>query len=194
AFQPLNRLRQTGVPAARHAFADSLAPSGLWRQVGRKEPVEPLPESRRQSVARRFRMLLNDLGPTFIKLGQVLSTRADLLPAEYVQELAQLQDSVPPIPLEQIQAQLRNGLGQDAQELFGRIEPTPLAAASIAQVHRATTREGVEVVVKVQRPGIAEQIRADMGALKTLARLLEAVVETGVSPPSGIIEEFERAI
>ncbi|HEX4801986.1 MAG TPA: hypothetical protein VFV14_00645 [Myxococcaceae bacterium] len=82
AFQDLNRVRQIGVIAARHGFADLLERAGIWRQVGSKESVEPLPDSRRQSVARRFRMLLNDLGPTFIKLGQILSTRADLLPAE----------------------------------------------------------------------------------------------------------------
>src|SRR5258707_13071537 len=84
AFQDLNRLRQIGVIAARHGFADLLERAGLWRQVGSKESVEPLPESRRQSVARRFRMFLNDLGPTFIKLGQILSTRSDLLPGEYI--------------------------------------------------------------------------------------------------------------
>src|SRR5262249_26132561 len=195
AFQDLNRVRQIGVIAARHGFADLLERAGIWRQVGSKESVEPLPDSRRQSTARRFRMLLNDLGPTFIKLGQVLSTRADLLPAEYIQELALLQDSVPPIPLEQVYAQLRASLGQEPAQVFQKIDTRPLAAASIAQVHRAVTLTGEDVVVKVQRPGIAEQIRSDMVILRSLARLLEAVVEeTGLSPPTGIVDEFERAI
>jgi ubiquinone biosynthesis protein len=195
AFQDLNRVRQIAVIAARHGFGSYLERGGLWGVLGRKEAVEVSPEVQRQSTARRFRMLLHDLGPTFIKLGQILSTRADLLPAEFTQELSVLQDSVPPIPVEQVLAQLKQGLGADPATCFGHIDPQPLAAASIAQVHRAKTLEGDDVVVKVQRPGIAEQIRADMGVLRALARLLEAVVEeTGVSPPTGIVDEFERAI
>jgi len=195
AFQDLNRLRQIGVIAARHGFADMLERSGLWRQVGSKESVEPLPESRRQSVARRFRMLLNDLGPTFIKLGQILSTRSDLLPAEYIEELSTLQDRVPPIPLADVHAQIRESFGKDPNQLFASIDPEPLAAASIAQVHRAVTLGGEQVVIKVQRPKIEEQIRADLSVLHYLARLLEAVVEeTGIYTPSGIVEEFDKAI
>ncbi len=195
AFQDLNRLRQIGVIAARHGFADLLERAGLWRQVGSKESVEPLPESRRQSVARRFRMLLNDLGPTFIKLGQILSTRSDLLPGEYIEELSTLQDRVPPIPLAEVLSQIRQSLGKSPDELFASIDPEPLAAASIAQVHRAQTLGGEQVVIKVQRPNIDEQIRADLSVLHYLARLLEAAVEeTGIYTPTGIVEEFDKAI
>ena len=194
-FQDLNRLRQIGIIAARHGFADLLDRAGLWRLLGRKEAVEVSPEARRASTARRFRMLLNDLGPTFVKLGQILSTRADLLPAEFIDELSTLQDQVPAISIELVNAQIRESLGRGADELFASMEATPIAAASIAQVHRAQTREGVEVVVKVQRPGISEQIRADLSVLRYAARLLEAVVEeTGIYTPVGIIDEFERAI
>jgi ubiquinone biosynthesis protein len=195
AFQDLNRLRQIGVIAARHGFADLLERAGLWRQVGQRESVEPLPDARRQSVARRFRMLLNDLGPTFIKLGQILSTRSDLLPAEYIEELSLLQDRVPPIPLADVHAQIRQSLGREPGELFASIDPEPLAAASIAQVHRAIALNGDQVVIKVQRPNIDEQIRADLSVLHYVARLLEAVVEeTGIYTPTGIVEEFDRAI
>ncbi len=195
AFQDLNRLRQIGVIAARHGFADLLERAGLWRQVGSKESVEPLPESRRQSVARRFRMFLNDLGPTFIKLGQILSTRSDLLPGEYIEELSTLQDRVPPIPLAEVLSQIRQSLGKNPEELFASIDPEPLAAASIAQVHRAQTLSGEQVVIKVQRPNIDEQIRADLSVLHYLARLLEASVEeTGIYTPTGIVEEFDKAI
>ncbi|MBU8894653.1 AarF/ABC1/UbiB kinase family protein [Corallococcus sp. H22C18031201] len=194
-LQDLNRVRQITVIAARHGFGEMAERAGLWRMLGRKEKVEVSPEAQRASTARRFRMLLADLGPTFIKLGQVLSTRADLLPAEYVEELSTLQDHVEPIPLAEVHAQIRGSLGKDASELFAQIDPTPLAAASIAQVHRAVTLEGEEVVVKVQRPGIAAQIDSDLGVLRSLARLLEAVVEeTGVYTPSGIVDEFDRAI
>jgi ubiquinone biosynthesis protein len=195
AFQDLNRVRQIAVIAARHGFADILERSGTWRILGKKEQVEVSPEARRASVARRFRMFLNDLGPTFIKLGQILSTRADMLPAEFIEELASLQDHVPPIPREELEKQLRDSLGRDPKELFTSIDPEPLAAASIAQVHRAVTLGGDEVVVKVQRPGITEQIRADLSVLHYLARLLEAVIEeTGIYTPTGIIEEFDLAI
>ncbi|AEI67427.1 ABC1 kinase family protein [Corallococcus macrosporus] len=194
-LQDLNRVRQITVIAARHGFGELAERAGLWRIVGRKEKVEVSPEAQRASTARRFRMLLNDLGPTFVKLGQVLSTRADLLPAEYIDELAMLQDHVEPIPLEAVHAQIEDSLGAPVDALFATIDPSPLAAASIAQVHRAVTLEGEEVVVKVQRPGIAARIDSDLGVLRSLARLLEAVVEeTGVYTPTGIVDEFDRAI
>lgn len=194
-IQDLNRLRQIAQIAARHGFADLLERSGVWRALGRKETVNVSPEAQRESTARRFRELLNELGPTFIKLGQVMSTRADLLPAEYIRELATLQDAVPPFPIDQVHAQIRTGLGKEAHELFAHVEQVPLAAASIAQVHRARTLEGDEVVIKVRRPGIEEQIRADIPVLRSLARFLEAVVEeTGIYTPTGIVDEFDRAI
>ncbi|RYZ36477.1 MAG: AarF/ABC1/UbiB kinase family protein [Myxococcaceae bacterium] len=194
-LQDLNRIRQITVIAARHGFGEVADRAGVWRMLGRKEKVEVSPETRRESTARRFRLFLAELGPTFIKLGQVMSTRADLLPAEFVEELATLQDHVEAIPLEAIHAQIRDALGKDVHELFAHVDPEPLAAASIAQVHRAVTLDGEEVVVKVQRPGIAERIDADLGVLRSLARLLEAVVEeTGIYTPSGIVDEFDRAI
>ncbi|MCY1041574.1 AarF/UbiB family protein [Corallococcus sp. bb12-1] len=194
-LQDLNRIRQITVIAARHGFGEVAERAGVWRMLGRKEKVEVSPETQRESTARRFRLFLAELGPTFIKLGQVMSTRADLLPAEFVEELATLQDHVEAIPLEAIHAQIRDALGKDVHELFAQVDPEPLAAASIAQVHRAVTLDGEEVVVKVQRPGIAERIDADLGVLRSLARLLEAVVEeTGIYTPSGIVDEFDRAI
>ncbi|HLL04604.1 MAG TPA: AarF/UbiB family protein [Myxococcaceae bacterium] len=194
-LQDLNRVRQIAVIAARHGFADLTERAGLWRMLGRKEKVEVSAETQRASTARRFRMLLNELGPTFVKLGQILSTRADLLPGEFVEELATLQDQVDPIPLEQVHAQIRDSLGKEVHELFAHIDPTPLAAASIAQVHRAVTLAGDEVVVKVQRPEISERIESDLAVLRSLARLLEAVIEeTGVYTPTGIVDEFDKAI
>jgi ubiquinone biosynthesis protein len=194
-FQDLNRLRQIAMIAARHGFGELLERGGLWRIIGRREQVEVSPESRRASTARRVRLLLNDLGPTFIKLGQILSTRADLLPAEYIEELGTLQDHVPPFPVEQVHQQIEASLGKPVAALFARIEPEPLAAASIAQVHRAATLTGEQVVVKVQRPGIQEQLRADISVLRYLARILEAVIEEmGIYTPVGLVDEFERAI
>ena len=194
-LQDLNRLRQIATIAARHGFADLLDRAGVFRLIGRRDPVEHAPDTRAASVARRFRRMLEDLGPTFVKLGQVLSTRADLLPSEFVTELRLLQDSVSPIPLEAVRAQIQAGLGRSPEEAFASIDPQPLAAASIAQVHRGTTRDGDPVVVKVQRPGIQSQMASDLQVLRALARLLEAVVEeTGIYSPVGIVDEFDRAI
>jgi ubiquinone biosynthesis protein len=191
-----NRLRQITTTAARYGFQDLLERAGLFRRFGRPQTdAQPLADTQRESTARRFRRLLDELGPTFVKLGQILSTRADLLPAEFIAELRLLQDSAAPIPLEQVRAQLEAAFGQPVDELFATLEPTPLAAASIAQVHRARTRAGDEVVLKVQRPGITAQVNADLAVLHALARLLEATVEEmGIYSPVGIVEEFDRAI
>lgn len=195
AFQDLNRLRQIAGIAARHGFADWAERSGVWARVGGKQDVQVDAAARKASGARRFRLMLAELGPTFVKLGQVLSTRADLLPAALIEELSTLQDQVPPAPFEHVRAQIKSAFGRDVTELFAEFDPEPLAAASIAQVHRAKTQEGEEVVVKVQRPGIAEQIRGDLSVLHYLARLLEAVIEElAVYSPTGIIEEFDRAV
>lgn len=188
-------MRQIAVIATRHGFGNMLERGGLWRKLGRKEAVEPTPESRRESTAKRFRGMLTELGPTFIKLGQVLSTRADLLPAEFIDELSTLQDAAPPIPLDQVHAQILRTLGKPTQELFATFDPAPLGSASIAQAHRAKLHSGEEVVVKIQRPGVEEQIRADLSVLHVLARALEAVFEeAGLYSPTGIISEFELAV
>lgn len=195
AIQDLNRVRQIAVIAAKYGFADLVERGGVWSALGRKEHVEQTPEARQASVAARFRATLNELGPTFIKLGQVLSTRADMLPAAFIDELATLQDQVPPFPFEQVKEQIKTAFHKPLEELFKSFDPNPIAAASIAQVHRAVTHDGREVVVKVQRPGITEQIRADVSVLHTVARMLEATVEEGaVYQPTDIIEEFEKAI
>src|SRR5579872_6497358 len=131
AFQDLNRLRQIALIAARHGFADLLERTGVWRALGRPEAIEESPTAQRASTAKRFTAFLNDLGPTYVKLGQILSTRADLLPAEYIDELSTLQDHVPPFPAEQVTQQIEACLGRPVKELFQSIDPVPLAAASI---------------------------------------------------------------
>lgn len=116
-----------------------------------------------------LRLALEELGTTFIKLGQILSTRADLLPPEYLAELTKLQDSAAPVPFEQIQEVLETELGQSIQHLFAHFDRQPLAAASIGQAHAATLGDGTEVVVKVRRPGVVEQVNEDLEILKELA-------------------------
>ena len=144
-FQDLNRLRQIATIAARHGFGQPLERAGLWRVLGgRKEQVEVSPESRRASTARRFRLLLNDLGPTFIKLGQILSTRADLLPAEYIEELTTLQDKVPPFPLEQVHEQIRRMSYGHAPDL-DEVGDTPRPKASQPKAKPARAGKKVKV-------------------------------------------------
>ncbi len=196
AFHDLNRLRQIALIAGKYGFADLLERSGLWTRLGKKEQIEENTEvTRTQSVARRFRLFLSDLGPTFVKLGQVLSTRGDLLPAEYIDELSVLQDQAPPVTMDVVRGQIQKAFGRPLEELFSRFDAEPLAAASMAQVHRACTIGGDEVVVKVQRPDITETLQADISVLHSVARMLEAVIEeVGVYTPTGIVEEFDRAI
>lgn len=119
--------------------------------------------------AQAFRRSLEELGTTYIKLGQLLSSRPDLLPDVYIEELGRLVDEVPPVPFAEIEAVIRADLGDD---VFARINPEPLAAASIAQTHRALTASGAEVVIKVRRPGIVEQVELDLSVLRATAALL----------------------
>ncbi len=144
---------------------------------------------------RRFRAMLQELGPTFIKFGQLLSSRPDLVAQDYVEELKELQDHCEPLPFSDILRAVRFGLGQDPNTLFRRIEETPLATASIAQVHRGVTAKGDEVVLKVQRPGIDEEVSADIDILYRVARFLNAVIEESrLAEPVGIVREFDRAL
>jgi ubiquinone biosynthesis protein len=164
----------------RHRVAD--------REAAREADMLPL--------ERRFLLVLQDLGPTFIKLGQMLSTRPDLFPPALIQELQTLQDNVPPLPLAAVRAVISGELGDDVEALFDDFNPEPLATASIAQVHAARLKDSAtDVVVKVQRPNIEPQIAADVEIMGFLARALEAnFPETRIFSPTGIVAEFEKAI
>jgi ubiquinone biosynthesis protein len=141
----------------------------------------------------RLVMALEELGPTFIKLGQILSTRSYLLPSEYAEALSRLQDRVSPFPIEQVKQILEQELGKPPEDLFAEFDEVPFASASIAQVHRATLSSGEAVVVKVRRPGVRETLELDIIILYELAELLETYVpESRRYDPTGIVKEFER--
>lgn len=123
-------------------------------------------------VAEKLKDSLTELGPTFVKFGQLLSTRPDILPAEFIEKLEVLQDKVAPYPFEQVQAQIAQELG-DPGVVFAEIDPKPLAAASIGQVHKARLHSGEEVIIKVQRPNIEEQVYNDLEILQDLANVIE---------------------
>ncbi len=195
AGKNLSRLRQISAVIARHGFGDILERARLFERLGIRPKTEVSPEERRKSTAERFRTMLTDLGPTFVKFGQVLSTRPDLLPPDFVRELSKLQDQAPELPLEVVREVVEKGLGRRVAELYADIDEKALASASIAQVHAAHLKDGREVVVKVQRPGITESIRADLDLLYYLAQFLERVIEeTGIYTPTGIVEEFEKSL
>ena len=198
AIHDLNRLREVSSVIARHGFGAYLERVRLGGAAPRPAPVDgsppgPAPTDGRNAA--RFRQMLVDLGPTYVKLGQLLSSRPDILPAAWIAELSLLQDSCDPVPVADIRREIESGLGRPVGELFAWLDPVPVASASIAQVHRARTHGGADVAVKVQRPGVREQFESDLGLLTYVARLLEALVEeTGIYTPSDIVEEFDRAI
>lgn len=147
------------------------------------------------SGAERLRHAAEELGPTFVKMGQILSLRPDIIPPFLAAELEQLQDQVAPLPFEDIHKVVQTELGRSPEEVFSRIEGEPLAAASIAQVHRASLHSGKDVVIKVQRPGITETIEVDLEILADLAQILSAYAgDIAVEDPEAIVDEFDRSI
>ena len=139
---------------------------GLWLAL------ERLGFARRPTPARRFAKLLEDLGTSFVKLGQHLSLRSDLFPPDYIEELQKLQDQVKPFPVEEAVAAIERALGEPPSRLFIRFDAQPLAAASVAQVHTARTFSGKEIVLKILRPGVAVQVDRDMRILLATVRIL----------------------
>ena len=141
----------------------------------------------------RIRMALERLGPIFVKFGQVMSTRRDLLPADLADELAQLQDNVPPFPAAQARALIEKAYGRSIEQIFASFEAEPVASASIAQVHFATLQDGREVAVKVLRPGMLAVIDDDMALLRTLARWVERLSADGKRlKPREVVAEFDN--
>jgi len=147
------------------------------------------------SRAERLRYAAEELGPTFVKLAQVLSMRPDLVPLDIAVELRKLQDEVSPFSYEEARTIIREELGQETEALFSHIDEQPLAAASIAQVHRATLHDGRQVVIKIQRPDIEDVINVDLEILSDLAKVLvRHSLNSVISDPVAVVEEFNRSI
>jgi ubiquinone biosynthesis protein len=170
----LRRYRQIVEVLVRHGFSDALCQLGIGRRLGL-----PLRLLRRDHLtleitrAQRIRLALEELGPTFIKFGQIISTRPDLLPPDYILELSRLQDQAPAEPWEPIKARIEEELEKPIEQIFATFDPTPFAAASLGQVHAATLADGQEVIVKVQRPNIERTIDVDLDILHDVARLAQ---------------------
>lgn len=160
-----------------------------WQQVAM--PREPISSSK--ALALRAANAMQELGPTFVKLGQFLSTRPDIIPPVYIEEFSRLQDRVAPFPGETARRAIEQELGGDIAKFFSEFDAVPIASGSIAQVHLARTIDGREVVIKVKRPGIAKIISSDMELLETLAKRLEEYIpESKVFRPAMIVDELAR--
>jgi ubiquinone biosynthesis protein len=198
-YRDIPRIRQIIMVASRYGFGHLVEQLGLQRFVsfGRRMLTfkQPPPPGHRLNAPERLRIVFEELGPSFIKLGQVLACRPDMLPIEYAQELSKLTDSVSPFPFEQAKEIIERDLGAPLDALFAEFDPAPVAAASIAQVHRAVLPDGTEVMAKVQRPNIERIIARDISILRGLAELVEAhVPEMAPYNVPGVVEEFARTI
>jgi ubiquinone biosynthesis protein len=190
----LGRYRQIGMVFVKHGFGGVLDQLGILKylQLPRRAPETA---HARLSWGERLRLALEELGPAFIKLGQIASTRPELLPADVILELEKLRDEVPAIPGEAIRRVIEQELGAGVAALFAEFCEEPLAAASIAQVHRARLRDGAAVVVKVQRPGIERIIEHDLNILEDLAGFLDHRTKWGrIYDFGGMVAEFGRAL
>jgi ubiquinone biosynthesis protein len=197
-YRNLNRYRQILAVLFKYGFDDviDMLKIDQYIEIGlqmitrkRGEPLERL------SRAVRVRMALEELGPTYIKMGQILSTRPDLVPVDFIRELSQLQDTVPPFSFSDVCRIIQQETGRSVEELFAQLDAKPLASASIGQVHRARLKDGDEVAVKIQRPGIRKIVEVDLEIMLHLATLAERHIEELTHHrPVKIVEEFARSI
>ena len=192
ALKHHRRLHQIIATLVRFGAQDVVVRLGLGRLLTQvsAEPGESLPAS----TAQRVRMALETLGPTFIKCGQILASRSDILPPAWVTELQGLHSQVATLPWEALQAQVLEDLGGALEEVFAAFDTHPLAAASMAQVYRARLHNGEEVVVKVQRPGLRGKITADLQLLESVAQLIEQNEALAVYQPRQMVRQLARAM
>lgn len=196
-IRTIKRYRQIIRVLIKYGFDHLLEYLNLSHLVNRSRKLLRRNESKIYllSPAERMRLALEELGPTFIKFGQLLSTRPDVLPLSYIEEFSKLQDHVPSFSFEEVQEQIRLALSCDLAIVFPYIDPVPIAAASIAQVHRANLAGGEEVVVKVRRPGVVQLVDTDIDALMGLAILAERHLPgSDIYDPVGLVREFARTI
>jgi ubiquinone biosynthesis protein len=197
-YRHLNRYRQILTILFKYGFGDLLEMLKIdqYIEVG----LQMISKKRAGRVERltrpqRLRMAFEELGPTYIKLGQILSTRPDLIPIDFIQELAKLQDKVPSFPFHEVSQVIESEFGMPPGKLFERLDAEPFASASIGQVHRAVLKDGESAAVKVQRPGIRKIIEVDLEIMLHLATLAERhIEELSFHRPVKIVEEFAHTL
>ena len=189
------RVAHIGWVLMRHGLDEIVLAAHLFRPIRFFRFLSPFYWGSRPPRGVRIRRALEDLGPIYVKFGQILSTRRDLLPDDIAIELAKLQDQVPPFPGAQAKAIVEKSLGKPVEELFAEFDLTPLASASIAQVHAATMHDGRKAIVKVVRPGIERTIRRDIDLLFTIARLARKYSRDARRlRPVEVVEEYDKTI
>ena len=198
AARDMGRLNQILGVLIRHGFGDSVRRLGLadrLESAGHALKWEHAADLARLEPPVQVRLAIEELGPTFVKLGQILAGRADLFGPEFIAEFEKLHSHVPAVPLDTLRPQLREDLGREPEDVFARFDPEPLAAASIAQVHRAQLKDGTEVVVKIRRPGITDTIEADLRLLGRMAAVAEAEIPN-LKPyrPQQLVRELARSL
>ncbi|MFM8590813.1 MAG: ABC1 kinase family protein, partial [Limnohabitans sp.] len=198
AARDLGRLREILGVLIRHGFGDSVRRLGLTDALARAGHAlhwEHAADLARLEPPVQVRLAIEELGPTFVKLGQILAGRADLFGPPWIAEFEKLHSRVPAVALDALRPQLREDLGGEPESVFARFDAEPLAAASIAQVHRAQLSDGTEVVVKIRRPGIAETIEADLRLMARLAALAEEELPA-LRPyqPQRLVQELARSL
>jgi ubiquinone biosynthesis protein len=197
-YRHLNRYRQILSIFFKFGFGDLIERLRLdqYLEVGlRMISKKERPKDPKLTRAERLRMAVEELGPAYIKLGQILSTRPDLVPADFIEELSKLQDNIPPCPFTELRPIIEDAFSGPLETHFEHVEESPLASASIGQVHRARLHSGEDVAVKVQRPGIRRVIEVDLEIMLHLATLMERhIAELAPHRPVTIVEEFARTL
>ena len=198
AMRDLGRLHDLASILIRYGFGDVVRRLGLepvLERAGRALNWTRFEELLHLDPPQRVRKAMEDMGPTFIKFGQILSTRVDLFSPEWIAEFEKLHDRVPPLPFEALRPQLEEDLGAPLAEVFARFDPTPLGAASIAQVHRAVLPDGQQVIVKIRRPGIRPTIEADLRLLERLVSIIEReFADARRFHPQEIVRQFKLSL
>ena len=198
AMRDLPRLHAISSVFIKHGLGDLVSRIGITNvleQAGQMLNLRAAAESVRLEPAQRMRLALEELGPTFVKLGQVLATRIDLFPPDWIAEFEKLHSSVPPVPFEEMLPQVTAALGRSPFEVFRDLEREPFASASIAQVHGARLQDGTPVVLKIRRPGIRDKIQADLRIIEQVAALIESEMpDSRRYQPLAIVGHFGRSL
>jgi ubiquinone biosynthesis protein len=197
-YKNITRIRQIVNVFLKHGFGQFIEQVNLQRFIPLRKRIKYFArwqEVERHTIPQRLRMTFSELGPSFIKLAQIISSRPDLITTEYADEFKKLQDKVPPFSSDRARQTVESELNKSLEDIFSDFDNVPVAAASVAQVHNATLKTGEKVIVKIQRPNIREIIETDIAVLSAIARLmLKYIPESKFFDPQGIVNEFSRSV